>query len=69
MDAGTVVAPAASRVATLNRAIARDTRTVVREGRQRLLRALAGPASTAPSHRPPTRPAPTIDRPAPCSGS
>jgi hypothetical protein len=62
MDVGTVVAPAMSRVALLSRATDRETRTLVGGGRQRLLRVLAGPASTAPFHRPPTRPANTIDR-------
>jgi hypothetical protein len=65
MNVGTVVAPAISRVALLNRATDRETRTLAREGRQRLLRVLAGPASTAPflAH-PRIRPTRSIGRPA-----
>jgi hypothetical protein len=66
MNAGTLVAPAMTRVATLRQATdhdipTRDTPALVREGRERLLRMLAGPASPAPLHRPPHR-ANTIGR-------
>jgi hypothetical protein len=64
MDVGTVVAPAMGPVALQSRATDRETRTLVREAHQRLLRIVAGPASTAPFHRPPTHPATTSDRPA-----
>jgi hypothetical protein len=64
MHAGTLIAPALSQVAMLSRATDFDTPTAVGQGRRGLLRALAGPASTTPFHRPPrTRPTRSLGRP------
>ena len=64
MHAGTLVAPAVSRVAPRSRATNRGTPAAVRDRRRRLLQVLAGPVNTSPFHRSTThRPTRSIDRP------
>lgn len=53
MYAGTLVVPAASRVAPYKRATHRGTPAAARESRRRLLHVLAGSVNTSPFHRSP----------------